>query len=75
MELVQGGKLTGPDAPVSAYDVAYTQNSLSDIENRKRYWINGKLYEDWDNVREDYEVEENFEDIDPQGMRFFKRSF
>ena len=75
MELVQGGEKVGPDAPVGAYDIAYTQRSLSEVEGRKRYWINGKLYEDWGNVQEDYEIQEDFEEIDPQGMRLFNRSF
>ena len=75
IELVQGGEKIGPDAPVGAYDVAYTSRSLAEIEGRKRYWINGKLYEDWDNVREEYEIEEDFESVDPQGMRLFNRSF
>lgn len=75
MELVQGGEKLGPDAPVDAYDIAYTSRSLSSIEGRERYWINGKFYEEWDNVKEDYEFEEHLEEIDPQGMRLFNRSF
>ncbi|MGB0415502.1 MAG: substrate-binding periplasmic protein [Coraliomargarita sp.] len=75
MELVQGGEPIGPDAPVGAYDVAYTSKSLAEIEGRKRYWINGKLYEDWDNVQEDYEIQEDFEESDLQGVRLFNRSF
>ncbi|MGC6455802.1 MAG: substrate-binding periplasmic protein [Coraliomargaritaceae bacterium] len=50
-ELVQGGQAIGPDAPVSAYDIAYTAQKLESVEKRERYWINGQFYDDWNQVQ------------------------
>ncbi len=74
-ELVLGGEKVGPQASVTAYDYSYTDRTMDKVENRKRYWINGKLYEDWDNVPDEELEAIQYEYVDPQGMRLFKRTF
>ncbi|MGB0259299.1 MAG: substrate-binding periplasmic protein [Coraliomargarita sp.] len=74
-ELVLGGEKIGPDASVDAYDYSYTDRTMDKVENRKRYWVNGKLYEDWDNVPEEELEAIQYEYVDPQGMRLFERTF
>ena len=74
-ELVLGGEKIGPGSPIDAYDYSYTDRTMDKVENRQRYWINGKLYEDWDNVPEEDLEAIQYEYVDPQGMRLFERSF
>lgn len=56
VELVLGGDLAGSSAPNNIYglmmDESYKQNN-----GPKRYYIDGKLYEDWDDIPKNYKLD------------------
>ena len=54
LEMVLGGSQAGKAAPKSSYDVFF-QNSNQSATN-SRYFINGKIYQDWDKVPKEYKV-------------------
>lgn len=74
-ELVQGGEAIGPDAPVEAYDITYTQRMLDSVEARERYWIDGRFYDDWSQVRTAYPEERAPVPADMDGLLLFKQTF
>lgn len=74
-ELIQGGEAIGPDAPISAYDIAYTQGRLKSVEKRERYWINGKFYDDWNQVQNERPESSTMTPVETEDLRLFKYTF
>ena len=74
-ELVQGGPAIGPNAPLNAYDISYTQHMFNAIEERERYWIDGHYYDDWNQVRAAYPDAYENAPSDNEGFLLFKRQF
>lgn len=74
-ELVQGGEAIGPDAPLSAYDIAYTSRRLESVEKRERYWINGQFYDDWDQVQNESPEPSAGFPIETDSLRLFEHTF
>ncbi len=57
MELVLGSNMAGTSAPQNIYGLMM-DNSYKDQKNGPtRYYIDGKLYEDWDNVPKSYKLD------------------
>lgn len=57
MELVLGSNMAGTAAPQNIYGLMM-DNSYKDQKNGPtRYYIDGKLYEDWDNVPKSYKLD------------------
>lgn len=57
MELVLGSNMAGTSAPQNIYGLMM-DNSFKDQKNGPtRYYIDGKLYEDWDNVPKSYKLD------------------
>ena len=56
LELVLDGNQAGEESPTNTYGL-FMDLSYADKPNTpKRYFINGKLYEDWDNVPKSYKI-------------------
>ena len=55
MEMVASGARAGKSAPTSSYDVWF-QNTASPPSNN-RYYIEGQIYQGWDNVPQEYKVQ------------------
>ncbi len=50
LELVGSGEMVGPDGPEAGYDLAAAGGS-TEVD---RFWIEGTMYESWDDVPEQY---------------------
>lgn len=76
LELVLGGARAGIQAPGSSYDVPMPDADAPPIGPVNRYWIDGQLYQSWEEVPEKYKVTENLpgepykEGAPVQGFRF-----
>jgi ABC-type amino acid transport substrate-binding protein len=55
LEMVASGARAGKSAPTSSYDVWF-QNAASPPSNN-RYYIEGQIYQGWDNVPQEYKVQ------------------
>ena len=55
MELVLGSNMAGTSAPQNIYGLMM-DNSYLDENEPKRYYVDGKLYENWDNVPQHYKL-------------------
>lgn len=57
MEMVLGGNMAGTSAPQNIYGLMM-DNSYKDQKNGPiRYYVDGKLYEDWDNIPKSYKLD------------------
>ena len=56
MELVLGSQMAGSSAPQNIYGLMM-DNSYKEKNGPKRYYIDGKLYEDWDNIPKSYKLD------------------
>lgn len=76
LELVLGGARAGKMAPSSSYHVPMPDADAPPVGPVNRYWIDGQLYQSWDEVSEKYKVSENLpgmpykEGAPVQGFRF-----
>lgn len=55
-ELVLGSNMAGTAAPQNIYGLMM-DNSYKEKNGPKRYYIDGKLYEDWDNIPKSYKLD------------------
>jgi len=55
-ELVLGSNMAGTAAPKNIYGLMM-DNSYKEKNGPKRYYIDGKLYEDWDNIPKSYKLD------------------
>ena len=55
-ELVLGSNMAGTSAPQNIYGLMM-DNSYKEKNGPKRYYIDGKLYEDWDNIPKSYKLD------------------
>lgn len=56
MEMVLGSDNAGKTAPQNIYGLMM-DNSYKEKNGPKRYYVDGKLYEDWDNVPKSYKLD------------------
>ncbi|MGI9532146.1 substrate-binding periplasmic protein [Lutimonas sp.] len=56
MELVLGSNMAGTEAPQNIYGLMM-DNSYKEKNAPTRYYVDGKLYEDWDNVPKSYKLD------------------
>jgi len=56
MELVLGGELAGTSAPENIYGLMMDQTFMEN-NSPNRYYIDGKLYESWDDVPKSYKLD------------------
>ena len=56
MELVLGSNMAGTSAPQNIYGLMM-DNSYKDKNGPNRYYVDGKLYEDWDNIPKSYKLD------------------
>ena len=56
MELVLNGTRAGTAAPVSSYDVLSQNNNSASPGTQNRFFVEGKVYNGWDNVPNHYKV-------------------
>jgi ABC-type amino acid transport substrate-binding protein len=56
MELVLGGDAAGTRAPANIYGLMM-DNSYEETNGPHRYYIDGKLYEDWDDIPKSYKLD------------------
>jgi len=56
LELVLDGNQAGTESPTNTYGLYMDLSYVEKSNTPKRYFINGNLYEDWDNVPESYKV-------------------
>ncbi len=54
MEMVASSAQAGKMPPTSSYDVWFQNTSSPPLNNR--YYIDGKIYQGWDNVPAEYKV-------------------
>lgn len=57
MELVLGGNMAGTSAPQNIYGLMMDNSYKNQNKGPTRYYIDGKLYEDWDNVPKSYKLD------------------
>jgi len=66
LEMVLGGDHAGVKAPSNSYSV-YFQNSDSVSSNSHKYYIDGQIYNDWEEIPDTYKVapikSENLDDV------------
>ncbi len=74
LELVHGGFGAGPEAPASVYAMAGTADDTSG-NAVDRFWIEGKMYESWDEVPERYKYNGPGEGKEDPGMTLYKLEF
>ena len=55
-ELVLGSNMAGTAAPQNIYGLMM-DNSYKEKNGPNRYYIDGKLYEDWDNIPKSYKLD------------------
>lgn len=55
-ELVLGSNMAGTAAPQNIYGLMM-DNSYKDKNGPQRYYVDGKLYEDWDNIPKSYKLD------------------
>lgn len=70
LEMV-GGDFSGKAAPTSSYDVLFGNTSTG--ANANRYYVNGQIYQGWDNVPQQYKVQPVSER--PEDLKLMKFSF
>jgi hypothetical protein len=56
LELVLDGNQAGTESPTNTYGLYMDLSYVEKSNTPKRYFINGNLYEDWDNVPKSYKV-------------------
>jgi ABC-type amino acid transport substrate-binding protein len=56
MELVLNGTRAGTTPPVSSYDVLFQNTASASTGNNNRFYVEGKVYNGWDNVPRQYKV-------------------
>lgn len=56
MELVLGSSMAGSSAPQNIYGLMM-DNSYKEKNRPQRYYVDGKLYEDWDNIPKSYKLD------------------
>lgn len=56
MELVLGSNMAGTEAPQNIYGLMM-DDSFKEKNGPTRYYVDGKLYEDWDNVPKSYKLD------------------
>ena len=56
MEMVLGSNMAGTSAPQNIYGLMM-DNSYKDQNGPTRYYVDGKLYEDWDNIPKSYKLD------------------
>ena len=56
MELVLGSNMAGTSAPQNIYGLMM-DNTYKDKNGPQRYYVDGKLYEDWDNIPKSYKLD------------------
>ncbi len=71
LELV-GGKHTGKAAPTSSYDIWF-DNSSNSTPASHRYYVDGEVYQGWDNVPQQYKVQPISER--PEDFKLMKFNF
>jgi len=56
MELVLGSNMAGSSAPQNIYGLMM-DNTYKEKNGPQRYYVDGKLYEDWDNIPKSYKLD------------------
>jgi len=57
MELVLGSNMAGSSAPQNIYGLMLDSSYKNQKNGPTRYYIDGKLYEDWDNIPKSYKLD------------------
>jgi len=57
MELVLGSNMAGTSAPQNIYGLMMDSSFKNQKNGPTRYYIDGKLYEDWDNIPKSYKLD------------------
>ena len=57
MELVLGSNMAGSSAPKNIYGLMLDSSYKNQKNGPTRYYIDGKLYEDWDNIPKSYKLD------------------
>ena len=57
MELVLGSNMAGSSAPQNIYGLMLDSSYRNQKNGPTRYYIDGKLYEDWDNIPKSYKLD------------------
>jgi polar amino acid transport system substrate-binding protein len=57
MELVLGSNMAGTSAPQNIYGLMMDSSYKNQKNGPSRYYIDGKLYEDWDNIPKSYKLD------------------
>lgn len=74
VELVLGGARAGKQAPMASYDLPQPGSGTQSSGPTNRYYIEGKVYPDWESVPDKYKIDvpkSEYKDIGPvQGFRF-----
>ena len=56
MEMVLGSNMAGSSAPQNIYGLMMN-NTYKEKNGPQRYYVDGKLYEDWDNIPKSYKLD------------------
>ncbi len=54
LEMVQGGRQAGMDAPTSSYDVWLVNSNGAETDYSDEFYVDGNFYENWDNIPQEY---------------------
>ncbi len=57
MELVLGSNMAGSSAPQNIYGLMMDSSFKNQKNGPTRYYVDGKLYEDWDNIPKSYKLD------------------
>ncbi len=57
MELVLGSNMAGSSAPQNIYGLMLDSSYKNQKNGPTRYYVDGKLYEDWDNIPKSYKLD------------------
>ncbi len=75
-ELVLGGKEAGVNPPIYNYDLLLGDSAMASQAPPLRYYIDGKVYESWEDVPARYKVPDvTEEDLNRPGLRLFEFRF
>jgi len=75
MELVLNGDKAGTEAPANAYGVMTDQSLASKSGSVDRYYIDGKTFNGWENVPDEYKSEIKGTDVANPNDAGFKLNF
>ena len=68
MELILQGDQAGTDEPVHPYNIMAEENSNQTVNNSYRYYIDGQIYEGWENIPDRYKIKVTPGQVNPNNI-------